>query len=50
MEWWGAPGDMKAPEKIDSSAEHEVARDRSDPSYERPLELAQKTAGWRVVW
>ena len=50
MEWWGTPGEMKAPEKVDSSPQHDVARDRSDPSYERPLSITQKAAGWRVVW
>jgi len=50
MEWWGTPGDMKAPEKLDPQAENDVARDRYDPSYKRPLRITQKAAGWRIVW
>jgi hypothetical protein len=49
MEWWGAPADMKPPEKIDPQAEHEPRRDKSDPSYERPLTITRRKPGYRLA-
>lgn len=47
-EWWST-GEQAA-EKLAPKPEHEPSWDRSDPSYERPLRVTTKSAGWRLVW
>lgn len=51
LEWQGVPGEIFfSREKVDpEDHSHESRRDRSDPSYHRPLKIDSKQAAYRIV-
>jgi hypothetical protein len=51
LEWQGTPGEIfVSRERVDpNDTSPRGTRDRTDPSYQRPLKITATSAGYRIV-